>query len=33
MWAVSSCSEWELLFTEVRGLLIAVTSLAEEHGL
>ena len=29
----SSCSEWGLLFVEVRGLLIAVASLAAEHRL
>ena len=29
----SSCGEWELLFIEVRGLLIAVASLVAEHGL
>ena len=29
----SSCGEWGLLFTAVRGLLIAVTSLAAGHGL
>ena len=33
MWAFSSCSEWGLLFTAVRGLLIAVASLVAEHGL
>ena len=27
------CSEWGLLFVEVRGLLTAVSSLAVEHGL
>ena len=32
-WAFSSCSEWELLFVEVRGLIIAVASLVEEHRL
>ena len=31
--AFSSCSEWGLLFVAVRGLLIAVASLAVEHGL
>ena len=31
--AFSSCSERELLFVAVRGLLIAVASLAAEHGL
>ena len=31
--AFSSCSEWGLLFVVVRGLLIAVASLVEEHGL
>ena len=29
--AFSSCSEWELLFVAVHGLLIAVASLVE-HG-
>ena len=29
----SSCGEWGLLFVVVRGLLIAVASLAAEHGL
>ena len=29
----SSCSEQGLLFVAVRGLLIAVDSLAAEHGL
>ena len=33
MWAFSSCGEWGLLFIAVRGLLIAVASLAAEHGL
>ena len=28
----SSCGKWELLFVAVRGLLIAVASLAAEHG-
>ena len=32
-WAFSSCSEQGLLFIAVRGLLIAVASLAVEHGL
>ena len=32
-WAFSSCSKRELLFVEVRGLLIAVASLVAEHGL
>ena len=32
-WAFSSCGERELLFVEVRGLLIAVASLIAEHGL
>ena len=32
-WAFSSCGEQELLFVAVRGLLIAVASLAAEHGL
>ena len=31
--AFSSCSERGLLFTVVRGLLIAVASLVAEHGL
>ena len=31
--AFSSCGEWELLFVVVRGLLIVVASLIEEHGL
>ena len=31
--AFSSCREWGLLFVAVRGLLIAVASLAVEHGL
>ena len=31
--AFSSCSEWGLLFVEVRGLLIAVASLVVEHEL
>ena len=31
-WAFSSCSERGLLFIAVRGLLIAVASLAVEHG-
>ena len=31
--AVSSCGEQGLLFTAVRGLLIAVASLVAEHGL
>ena len=30
--AVSSCGELGLLFTVVRGLLIAVASLVVEHG-
>ena len=33
MQAFSSCGEWGLLFVAVRGLLIAVASLAVEHGL
>ena len=33
VWAFSSCSEWELLFVAVHGLLIAVASLVVEHGL
>ena len=32
-WAFSSCGEWGLLFSVVRGLLIAVASLVVEHGL
>ena len=32
-WAFSSSGERGLLFTEVRGLLIAVASLVAEHGL
>ena len=32
-WAFCSCSEQGLLFVAVRGLLIAVASLAAEHGL
>ena len=31
--AFSSCGEQRLLFVAVRGLLIAVVSLVEEHGL
>ena len=31
-WAFSSCGEQGLLFVVVRGLLIAVASLAAEHG-
>ena len=31
--AFSSCSELGLLFVAVRGLLIVVASLVEEHGL
>ena len=31
--AFSSCGEWGRLFTVVRGLLIAVSSLVVEHGL
>ena len=31
--AFSSCGEQGLLFVAVRGLLTAVASLAEEHGL
>ena len=31
--AFSSCGERGLLFVAVRGLLIAVASLLEEHGL
>ena len=29
----SRCAKWGLLFVVVRGLLIAVASLAAEHGL
>ena len=32
-WAFSSCSEQGLCFIAVRGLLIAVASLVEEHWL
>ena len=32
-WAFSSCGERGLFFVAVRGLLIAVASLVEEHGL
>ena len=32
-WAFSSCGEQGLLFVAVRGLLIAVASLAAEHRL
>ena len=32
-WAFSSCGEWGSLFVAVRGLLIMVASLVEEHGL
>ena len=31
--AFSGCAEWELLFTAVQGVLIAVASLGAEHGL
>ena len=31
--AFSSCGEWGLLFVAVPTLLVAVTSLAAEHGL
>ena len=31
--AFSSCGKWGLLFVAVRGFLIAVASLAVEHGL
>ena len=31
--ALSSCGEQGLLFIAVRGLLVAVASLAAEHGL
>ena len=31
--AFSSCGEWGLPFVEMRGLLLAVASLAVEHGL
>ena len=33
VWAFSSCGERGLLFVAVCGLLIAVASLAAEHGL
>ena len=33
VWAFSSCGELGLLFVAVHGLLIAVASLAAEHGL
>ena len=33
VWAFSSCGERGLLFVVVCGLLIAVSSLVEEHGL
>ena len=33
VWAFSSCGERGLLFVVVCGLLIAVASLVEEHGL
>ena len=33
VWAFSSCGKWGLLFIVVRGLLIAVASLVEEHRL
>ena len=33
MRAFSSCSECELLFVVMRGLLIAMASLVAEHGL
>ena len=32
-WAFSSCGERGLLFVAAHGLLIAVASLVEEHGL
>ena len=32
VWALSSFSEWGLLFVAVHGLLIAVASLVAEHG-
>ena len=32
IWAFSSCSERGLLFIVVHGLLMAVASLAAEHG-
>ena len=31
--AFSSCGEWRLFLVAVRGFLIAVASLAVEHGL
>ena len=33
VWAFSSCSKWGLLFTAMHVLLIAVASIAREHGL
>ena len=33
MQAFSSCGEWELLFVEVHGLLMAVASLVVGRGL
>ena len=33
VWVFSSCGEQGLLFVAVSGLLIAVASLVEEHGL
>ena len=33
VWAFSSCGKQGLLFIVVRGLLITVASLGEEHGL
>ena len=32
-WDFSSCGEWGLLFVVVCGLLLAVASFVEEHGL
>ena len=33
VWALSSCSKWELLFLAVHGLFTAVASLASGHRL
>ena len=33
VWAFSSCGNQGLLFVVVHGLLVAVASLVEEHGL
>ena len=32
-WAFSSCSEWGLLFTAVRGVLVAVVVFVAQHRL